>query len=120
MIELMPASSGDALAFRATDKLTDDDYKQVFIPRLDEALAAHAKLKVMLVLDEGFTGWDLHAMWDDARWGMRHKDDLTKVAVVGGARWLDWATRVGGHLIQAEVKTFGLDQEAEAWAWVKS
>ncbi|MBU0514083.1 MAG: STAS/SEC14 domain-containing protein [Proteobacteria bacterium] len=120
MIELMPESAGDALGFRAVGKLTDEDYKQVFIPRLDEALAAHGKLKVMLVLDDGFEGWDLHAMWDDARWGMKHKDDMSKVAVVGGAKWMEWASKVGGHLIKGEVKTFDLAQLDEAWAWVKS
>ncbi len=120
MIELMPESSGNTPGFVATGQLTDDDYKQVFIPRLDEALAAHGKLKVMLVLGEGFEGWDLHAMWDDARWGMKHRTDYTKLAVVGGPKWVDWAMRVASHLVEAEVRTFDLAQRDEAWAWVQS
>jgi hypothetical protein len=120
MIELLPESSGGALAFRATGKLSDEDYKQVFIPRLEEALAASGQLKVMLVLDEGFTGWEPHAMWDDARWGMKHRNDFRKLAVVGGAKWIQWGTRVGGQLLKGEVRTFDLSQREAAWAWVTS
>ncbi len=120
MIELLPESAGDTLGFVATEKLTDEDYKQVFIPRLEQALAAAGKLKVMLVLGEGFTGWEPHAMWDDASWGLKHRADFSKLAVVGGARWVDWAMRVASHLLKGEVRTFDLAQRDQAWAWVTS
>jgi hypothetical protein len=120
MIEVMPESAGGSLAFRARGELTDDDYQRVFIPRLEEALAAHGRLRVMLVLEDDFKGWSPRAMWDDARWGMKHRNDFVKLAVVGGPTWVGWATRVGGRLMSSEVKTFALDQWAEAWAWVES
>jgi hypothetical protein len=120
MIELMPESTEDTLGFLATERLTDEDYKQTFIPKLEEALAGHDRIKVMLVLGEGFTGWDLRAMWDDATWGTRHRNDFAKLAVVGGAKWIQWGVDVAGHMMKGAVKTFDLAQKDEAWAWLES
>jgi hypothetical protein len=120
MIEIMPESEGSALALKATGKLTDADYKRVLIPKIEENIKQFAKARVLLYLPEGFAGWEAHAMWDDARFGVRHRNDFEKLAVVGGARWVEWATKIGAHFMKGEVKTFPEVRLMEALDWVRA
>ena len=85
VIEIMPESKSSALALKASGKLTDADYKEVLIPKIEEIIKRSGKAKVLLHLPQDFIGWDAHAMWDDARFGLRHRNDFQKLAVVGGA-----------------------------------
>ena len=120
MIEIMPESNGSALALKATGKLTDADYKEVLIPKIEETIKQSGKAKVLLYLPEDFAGWEAHAAWDDARFGLRHRNDFEKLAVVGGARWVEWATKIASHFMKGEVKTFSEEQLQEGLNWIKS
>jgi hypothetical protein len=116
----MPRSSDRVLGLQASGKLTDADYQDVFIPKLEAGLKAHGKLRVLLHLDETFEGWELKAMWDDASWGIKHRKDFIKLGVVGGPKWIEWGLRAGAHMVDAEVKAFGIDELEPAWEWLQS
>ncbi len=119
MIEIMPESNGSALALKASGKLTDADYKEVLIPRIEEIIKRSVKAKVLLYLPRDFTGWEAHAMWDDASFGLRHRNDFEKLAVVGGAKWVEWATKIASHFMEGEVKAFGEERLQEALDWIR-
>lgn len=120
MIEIMPESNGSALALKATGKLTDADYKEVLIPKIEENIKQFGKAKVVLYLPEGFDGWEAHAMWDDATFGLRHRNDFEKLAVVGGAGWIEWATKIASHFMTGQVRTFSEASLREALDWVRA
>jgi hypothetical protein len=120
MIEIMPESNGPALALKATDKLTDADYKEVLIPKIEEIIKQSGKAKVLLYLPEDFAGWEPHAAWDDAKFGLRHRNDFEKLAVVGGPKWVEWATKIASHFMKGEVKTFSEAHLGEAIDWVRA
>jgi len=116
----MPESKSSALALKATGKLTDADYKEVLIPKMEEIIKQTGKAKVLLYLPKDFTGWEAHAAWDDARFGLRHRNDFEKLAVVGGAKWVEWATKIASHFMKGEVKTFPEEQLHQALDWVRA
>jgi len=120
MLELLPQSTEVAIALLAKGRLTDTDYQQVMIPRLRELIAKQGKARMMLVMDPGFRGWEAKAAWDDARFGLKHRKDFAKLAMVGPPKWVRWAMDVGAQFISGEVKTFPAKQEKEAWEWVSS
>jgi len=120
MIEIMPESNGSLLALKATGKLTDTDYKEVLIPKIEEIIRRSGKAKALLYLPRDFTGWEAHAMWDDASFGLRHRNDFEKLAVVGAAKWVEWATRIGSHFMEGEVRTFPEAQLTEALNWIRA
>ena len=120
MIEIMPESNGSALALKATGKLTDADYKEVLIPNIEEIIKQSGKAKVLLYLPEDFAGWEPHAAWDDARFGLQHRNDFEKLAVVGGAKWVEWATKIASYFMEGEVKTFPEAHLSEALDWVRA
>jgi hypothetical protein len=119
MIEFMPESSGRVLGIRARGKLTDADYKRTLIPELESRFARHEKVAMLLLLDETFQGWDWNAAWDDACFGLKHRADFDRVAVVGGPGWLELCVRIGGFLMKGEIRIFPRDQLQAAWGWIK-
>jgi len=120
MIEFLPESSENIIGFRAGGRLTDADYKETLIPTLEAAFERYGKLNVVFVMDDTFEGWDLEAAWDDASFGLKHRADFNKLALVGAPRWVEWCVKLGGFLMKGEIKIFPGDGLEEAWRWVKS
>jgi len=118
MIEFMDESTGKFLGIRASGTLTDADYKGVLIPKLEELFDTHGKLDILLYLDDGFEGWDAGAAWDDAAFGMRHRADFEKLAVVGGPGWVQKGLKAFAFLMKGEIRTYPADKLETAWEWV--
>lgn len=118
MIEFMKESHGDTLALRVSGTLTEDDYASVLIPKLEALLQEHGKLKVLFYMDEGFAGWEPGAAWDDAKFGVKHRADFAKLAVVGGPRWVDWCMKLSAWIMEGDVRTFDGDRLGDALDWI--
>jgi hypothetical protein len=119
MLEIMPESKGKVLWVRASGKLTDADYKEVFIPRLEALIKEHGKIRLLFLMEEDFQGWELGALWDDAKFGLQHLHDFEKIAVVGAPRWVDAVMKLFARLMDAEVRAMLREQLVEAWEWVQ-
>ncbi len=119
MIEILE-QDGNIVCLQATGKLTHDDYQQVLIPRLEQVIKEHGKARILFAMGEEFHGWELEAMWDDAKFGMKHRTDFEKLAVVGSPKWLEWATKIAAIVVSGEVRTFPPGQLAEAQSWIKT
>ena len=120
MIEIMPQSDGNIVGVKASGKLTDTEYKQVLIPKLEALFDQYGELAVLFYMDETFVGWDLEAAWDDASYGLKHRADFSKLAIVGGPAWVEWCVKLSGFLMKGEIRIFAADQLDRAWAWIKS
>ena len=123
--EVMSESAGVVLGVRATGKLSDEDYKDVWIPRINEVLEQHGEIRFLLYMDDGFDGFEPGAMWDDAKFGFSHLGDAVKgkfkkIAMVGGSKWERRFAEIFGHLIPGEIEGFESSGLERAWAWVKS
>ena len=118
MIEILNKSKENVLLVKVTGKLTVDDYEDVFIPKLNELIDKYGKVKVLIYMPEEFKGWTLGAMWDDAKFGFRHRKDLEKIAIVGGAKWIQWGTKVSSHLMKGQIKTFWIDELQTGINWI--
>ncbi len=119
MIEIMPETEGNILVFKATEILTSQDYEDIFIPQLKQFIEKFGKIRTVVYLDETFTGWELGAAWDDAVFGLQHRHDFEKVAVVSDKKWVAWATKVGSYFMDGQVASYAPAQFQDAVAWVK-
>jgi hypothetical protein len=72
MLEVMPESTGRILWLRAADRLTDQDYREVFIPRLEAVVREHGRVPVLFHLDPDFQGWTPGAWWEDLKLDLKH------------------------------------------------
>jgi len=120
MIEVSPESKGKTLILRAAFKLTDQDYKEVLIPRLESIIRKHGKARLLLDMGDEFHGWEAAAMWDDAHFGLKHKDDFEKMGVIGGPKWVEWALKIAKLIISGEIRSFSSGERAEALRWINA
>jgi len=72
-----------------------------------------------MYLADNFTGWEFGAAWDDAVFGLKHRHDFEKIAVVGDQKWVKWATKVGAYFLEGQVATYSSTQFLDAVTWIK-
>lgn len=119
MITIRQETEGNTLVIEAAGKLTATDYEETFIPKLEALIKQHEKIRVVFYLNDSFEGWDLNAMWDDAKFGLQHKNDFERIALVGGPRWAVWLTRLSSHFMNSEIKIFDSASLHAAVDWAK-
>ena len=120
MIELLQDLPGNVLGFRATGRVTAEDYETILIPAVEERLQTQPQLRFLYVLGEGFEGFDARAMWDDAKVGLLHLGAWERIAVATDASAIGLLTRAFGFLMPCPVRVFAASEEAEARAWVSA
>jgi len=118
MIEQIKGMPAGTLGFRAIGKVTADDYESVLVPDVEAVFALNDKLRMLYQLGPEFEGFDLGAMWDDAKLGLRHVNGWDRVAVVTDVPWVRSMVETTGLLTQAHGKLFGNDEFDEAMAWI--
>jgi hypothetical protein len=92
MLTLLDRSSGNVLGVKASDRLTHADYQQL-IPRLEELIRRHGKVRVLFDLEDCHR-WEISAAWDDLKFGLQHHSVLERCAVVGEKKWQEWMTKL--------------------------
>ncbi|MBI9078287.1 MAG: STAS/SEC14 domain-containing protein [Pseudodesulfovibrio sp.] len=117
MIELMSESTGRMLAVKTTGTLTDKDYTDVWIPALQKIIDEFEFANVLLYMDDNFKGWEMKAMWEDVKFGHKHRKDIAKIAIVGGPAWLKWGITLGEMMIDSEIKTYEPEEIQKALVW---
>ena len=125
MIEVLPESSGKVLGVRASDRLTDDDYRDVWLPKLEEILEAQGAIRILMHMDDNYRGWTAGAMWEDAKFGLKHigsvlKGAVEKVALEGGSDWAMKSVELFGYLVPGEVEKFASTELDDAWRWIRA
>ena len=118
MIELVERD-GSAVRFRLSGKITDEDYETVLIPTITGILDWHAKVNCAMEFTDEYEGYELGAMWEDTKFGLKHKNDFARVGVVGASRWIEWGVKIGNKMMDGELRTFPSEEADKAWAWVK-
>jgi SpoIIAA-like len=117
MIEQIPTGVPKILGFKLSGKLHNADY-QTFVPAVEAAVAAEGKVR-LLAHFEDFHGWDLHAAWDDLKFGIKHFSDFERIAMVGDRKWEEWMARFCKPFIHAAVRYFDASEAEAAWAWLR-
>ena len=116
MIEKLKQSSGKVIGFVLSDKLHDEDYR-TFVPQVESVLEREGKARLLAHFHE-FHGWDLHAVWDDMKFGTKHYSDIERIALVGDRKWEEWMAKICKPFTKAAVKYFDVGDMEQAWAWL--
>ena len=118
MIEEQTGSEGNILILAADGKLTDQDYKDVLIPRLESIIQQYGKARLLLDMGDEFEGWEPAALWDDAYFGLTHRNDFEKMGVIGGPIWVEWGLKVATAMMSGEIKSFPANERDKAMRWI--
>ena len=104
------------LTLKAVGKLTHADYQRIN-PLIDSALEGVAEPCIRAFIDASeLDGWELRAVWDDFRLGLRHGSQFERIAIVGNRRWQALAARVASWFVSGEVRHF--EAAAAAFDWL--
>ena len=122
MIERLRESSGLALGFKVTGRLTDGDIKG-FEPQI-EVLIAERKHKPIGILADlsDMHGAELKARWDEMRFLQKHTDHIARMSVVGADKWEEVMAilTAGASVLEAETRYFDKSEMVRAWEWARS
>ena len=73
----------------------------------------------LLVVMQGFEGWEPHTAWNDLSFYFAHGDALTRIALVGEERWRSEALMfAAADLRRGPVEFFAPSEMDEAQAWL--
>jgi len=104
---------------KAIGRLSHEDY-QTLTPMLESAIAGIEQPKINMLIDATqFEGWELRALWDDFKLGLKHGREFQKMAIVGNKKWMSFATKLGSWFITGEAKHFDELTDAIVWLNVK-
>lgn len=109
----------DVLAVEAIGKVTHADYQSTLVPKA-EAMIAKGPIRMLYVLGNEFTGFELEALRDDSTFGFRHWHDFSHVAVVTDNTWLRAMVSMFKPFFHGDVCLFKLQELAEAKSWISS
>jgi len=74
----------------------------------------------LLVLAEGFQGWEQNEEWGDLSFFLKYGDRIDKIAIVADPKWEDDLTMFAGSgFRRAPVKFFRPSQSISAREWLK-
>jgi len=120
MITLIENLPDHVVGIVGSKKITDHDYKTVFIPALERAMKAHRKVNVLYVLADDYTGFSPAAMWDDTVEGLFHLRFWDRVAVVCKSSLMRSLSKAVGFVLPLSVRTYHPEEIEAAKTWVSA
>ena len=118
MIETIPGLPDGVLGFNARGAVTAKDYETVIIPAVEAQFARKKKVRFLYHLGPEFTGFEVAAMWDDAKLGLTHFTGWEKMAVVTDVPWIRITIEAFGLAMPGRVRVFHNSELAAAREWL--
>jgi len=109
---------GNVLGVSAEGKIPGTDYETVLIPAIEEKLKKNKKIRMLYHLGNNFTGFDLNAMMDDAKIGMKHLSAWDRIALVSDHELMNTFAKFFGYLLSCELRIFKNAELEEAKKWI--
>jgi hypothetical protein len=109
-------SAANHVVVRATGKLTKDELAQF---RTDFERLVHERGKLRILFDATeFTGWDSGALWQEAKFDIKHFADIARVAIVGSRGWQKTLEAATNPFVRAEMRYFDASEMNAAKDWL--
>ncbi|GGL58557.1 STAS/SEC14 domain-containing protein [Wenxinia marina] len=108
----------DVIGIVCEGKLTEDDMERMHA-LLHERLALVDKPGLVVDLT-GFDGYeDLSALREDMQMDTAHRNDFSRIAVVGDRKWMEWGTSLANALARSEMQWFDAGEAEAAKEWAR-
>lgn len=118
MLQRMEGGSGNLLAFEAHGTVTDEEYRRL-AEDVRSAVAEHGSVRLLARMPEQ-TSAEMSTLPEGMRLAKEHLGDIERYAVVTDRSAYEAAAKLADTFTRAEIRHFGLDEEDEAWEWVRS
>lgn len=118
MITEIPNLPENMVGFRATGAITEEDFMNVVMPRVQEAIDKNQRLNYMLVLDTSIKNFTIGAWMKDAAMGVQHLFKWNRAAIVTDAEGIRTFTNMFSLAMPGEFRGFATKDEQQAIDWV--
>ena len=118
MIKQIKGVPNNVLGFEAIGTVTGEDYETVLMPAIEEKLKEFPKIRLLYYLGSSFSGYNLGAILDDTKIGLKHLKAWERIAVVSDTEWIQKAIHLFGFAIPGEVRVFKNDKISNAIKWL--
>ncbi|WP_439522339.1 STAS/SEC14 domain-containing protein [Marivita sp.] len=119
MIEVEHVGKHGMIEIRMMAPVSDSDYKERLMPAIDKAISRGDRLRMLAIVEAGFSDFTLGAMMQDARMGLKHWRGFDRVAVVTDNGALDKAIGAFSVFMPCPVATFKLSDVEDARRWLR-
>ena len=119
MIEITRDPERAVLELSARGTVRSADYQDVLVPAVEEALAEWGRIRLLARFGPDFERYDLGAVIDDAKLGLRHWRGFERVAVVTDVGWLRHLVGGIGFLMPCPVQVFRDARLEDARRWLR-
>jgi hypothetical protein len=118
MLTIINDLPDNVLGVSGEGKITGKDYETVLIPAIAEKFKTNKKLRMLYHLGVNFTGFDLSAMLDDAKMGMKHLSAWDRIALVSDHEMMNTFAKFFGHMLSCELRIYKNAEMGEAKKWI--
>ncbi len=108
----------DVAAFELTGKITGHDYETIVIPKVDAVAEESGKVRFLLFLNTSIGNFNIKAIWDDVKVGLKHLGKWHKTAIISDEKGVTLFTDTLGQLIPGETKSFTIAELEKAKEWI--
>jgi SpoIIAA-like len=121
MVERIADMQPGTLGFRVAGHMKREDYIEVLVPPLRDAVEAGEPLRVLYAI-----GPELHlepgAVWEDLKvemqFGIKHREAWERIAVVTDLDWLWRAFNLFSWMVPGDMRLFREAELEQAKAWL--
>lgn len=121
MVESVTDVPPGTLGFRASGKISNDEYREMMAP-IYAALERGDKLNIYFELADDFHGLDGGALWQDVKAagsvGLKHRSSWQRMALVTDKDWVRHGASAFGWLAPGELRLFEPSERDKARAWL--
>lgn len=116
-VELVKDAEKDLVEIDVSGRLTNEDYHK-FVPEVEQFLKEHGGKASLLFNMHNFSGWDFGGMWEDVRFGAKHRHSFPRLAMVGDKQWEKWTSKLCSVFLDSEVRFFQPTEITDARRWL--
>ena len=118
MIKKLDWSHDNIVAYEAQGKFSKEENIQV-LNELREIIAKQGKIRLFVKLSE-FAYPEVAAVKDRLSFAREHLKNIERYALVSDITAMDWVASIAGMFTGIEFRTYKIDDEPLARAWVES
>ncbi len=121
MIELIGDLPDGVIGLRYSGRVSREDYTQVALPALREAVDGEGPIRMMVVIDADFEEFEGGSLWEDTKFGLSaisHHSKWERTALVSDVGWIRHAITLFGWMVPGAIEIFPLAELDAAKAWL--
>lgn len=117
MFEILPESDGNVIGARVGENISGDECK-ILAQHIEELISVHQRVRLLLDLS-ACNHVDPAAAWEEFVMGVKHWNDLERIAIVGDAKWNAVAAHTLNRIAYGDAEHFSADEIVGAWVWIR-